>query len=305
MQLVTEIIDLLSSDNPSLTNALFKAQVLAHRLGENELKQWVSNELKGYPIDCDVPSYRIAHVTIQGTITDGHTYRHDFVIPMMKVNSEIREKLEVCKFVESIAALERWASVGKEYGKVVAPEFFPHLRSGLSKAYSIERAVGIFNVGAVSQVLAEVRSRLLEMALQISDRIPKEPETESLKKISKEANVSEIFKGAVFGNNTTIVVGNGSISGVSNVVTKNDAASLIAALQSHLVSPNDIEALKSAMKEDLQHRPEISGSIGSAVSDWMVRMTKKAAEGTWDVGVQAAGSILGTAIAAYYGIGKA
>jgi len=34
MRLLTEIIELLSSSKPDLENALFKAQVLAHRLGE-------------------------------------------------------------------------------------------------------------------------------------------------------------------------------------------------------------------------------------------------------------------------------
>jgi hypothetical protein len=305
MQLLAEIINLLSSDSPSLTNALFKSQVLAHRLGESELQRWVSNELKGYANGEDVPEYRIAYVTIQATISDGYTHHHEFVVPMMNVDPKIRERLEKSTFIQSVAVLEQWVVTGKEYAKVIAPESFRVLNSGLNNGYMIERAVGRLSVGTISQILTEIRSRLLDMALQISDRIPKEPESSFLKQIAKDANVSDIFKGAVFGNNNTIVVGNGSIRGVSSVVSKNDSASLVEALKSHAVSPQDVEALNIAIAQDKKHQPVVVDAIGSSVAEWIDSMVKKAAAGAWDVSVQSAASILGAAISAYYGIGKA
>ena len=43
MKLLSEIIELLSSSEPSIQNALFKAQVLAHQLGEAEMAAWVGD----------------------------------------------------------------------------------------------------------------------------------------------------------------------------------------------------------------------------------------------------------------------
>lgn len=71
MHLLNEIIDLLSSSEPSVENALFKAQVLAHRLGEVEMKSWVVSELKGYADRSDLPPYRILPVTVMADLSNG------------------------------------------------------------------------------------------------------------------------------------------------------------------------------------------------------------------------------------------
>ena len=71
MRLLTEIIELLSSNAPDLENALFKAQVLAHRLGEIDMKEWVGHELKGYPSRDALPPYRVLPVTVMANLSNG------------------------------------------------------------------------------------------------------------------------------------------------------------------------------------------------------------------------------------------
>ena len=90
MRLVNEIIELLSSQEPSLQTALLKAQVLAHRLGEFELQQWVDWELKGYPDSATLPDYRILRVTVMGNISNV-AYRHTSQpLPLMKLDERLR-----------------------------------------------------------------------------------------------------------------------------------------------------------------------------------------------------------------------
>ena len=47
MKLVDEIIEILSSDNGILSNALIKTKVLLHKMGHKELVMWVNKELNG------------------------------------------------------------------------------------------------------------------------------------------------------------------------------------------------------------------------------------------------------------------
>ena len=75
--------------------------------------------------------------------------------------------------------------------------------------------------------MIEVRSRLLELALQVQARIPQEPAPETIKEVSREASVSQVFRNAVYGNNNTIVVGGGSIQNVANSIVLNDVESLV------------------------------------------------------------------------------
>lgn len=302
MQLVDEIIELLSASKPSLENALFKAQVLAHKLGEEELKKWVDSELKGYPDREDLPPYRVLHVTVMGNFSNG-AYRYtDQPLPIMKVDKRLREKLETTRLMQSIAVIEKWSKSESDLSIVIAPEMYRELSKGLGGGYTVERAWGKHSVGAMLQVVVEVRSRLLDLALQLSDRIPREPETSQIKAVSKEVAVGEIFRNAVFGDNATIVVGGGSIQGVANSVVKNDFASLAAALRQHHVSEADIVALEGAIADDAKSLSEDQG-LGPRVRQWMGGMVAKAGSAAWEVGIGAAGNLLGAALAAYYGLG--
>lgn len=47
MKLLNEIIDALSSQDSSLTDALLKTKVLLHKIGHKELVEWVNRELNG------------------------------------------------------------------------------------------------------------------------------------------------------------------------------------------------------------------------------------------------------------------
>jgi hypothetical protein len=71
MQILDEIISLLSDDAASLQAALLKAQVLAHKLGDEELALWVGNELRSYPPESDIPPYRSIKLTVMGHVTNG------------------------------------------------------------------------------------------------------------------------------------------------------------------------------------------------------------------------------------------
>ena len=62
----------------------------------------------------------------------------------------------------------------------------------------------------------------------------------------------------------------------------------------------DISDLQQAVENDGQ--PTNEGKLGPRVSSWIGGMVKKAADGSWGVGVSAAGNLLARAIAKYYGL---
>ena len=303
MKLIDEIIDLLSSSNPSVENALFKAQVLAHRLGESELAQWVEYELKGYPKDADLPSYRIVPLTILGNASN-EVYRFsEQPLPLMHLDKAMRDKLDTKHLTQSIAVIEGWCKEDRDLSVVIAPEFYAYLNKGLGNGYKVERAWGKPSMGAMLQVVAEVRSRLLEFALKLSDKLPEEARREDMKQISQDAQVGDIFRTSVFGDNTTIVVGSGTIQNVTNSVVKNDIESLAKVLRDHHVAEEDIQSLRVAIQEDASSTDIEPHSFGPKVRTWIGGMVAKAGSASWKIGIGAAGSLLATAIAAYYGFG--
>lgn len=303
MQLVDEIIDLLSSADPSVENALFKAQVLAHRMGEVDLARWVESELKGYAKDAELPSYRIVPITILGNASNEAYRVSEQPLPVMHLDPVIREKLDKKRLTQGISVIEGWCKEDKDLSIVIAPEFYPLLNKGLGNGYQVERAWGKPSMGAMLQVVAEVRSRLLEFALKLSDRLPQEARREDMKQLAQEAHVGDLFRNSVFGDNTTIVVGSGSIQNVTNSVVKNDMESLVRVLREHQVAEPDIQALQVAIKEDATGGGASEQSLGPKVRAWIGSMVAKAGTAGWKVSISAAGGLLAKALGAYYGIG--
>jgi hypothetical protein len=303
MQLVHEIIDLLSASKPSLENALFKAQVLAHKLGEQDLKQWVDSELKGYPNRSNLPPYRVLHLTVMGNFSNGAYRYNEQPLPLMKLDKRLRDKIDATHLIQSIAVIEEWSKSESDLSIVIAPEFYGYLSKGLGGGYIVDRAWGKPSVGAMLQVVVEVRSRLLDLALQLSDRIPREPDIGQIKQVSKEVAVREVFRNAVFGDNATIVLGSGSIQGISNSIVRNNFDSLAGALRKQNVNEDDIAALQQAIENDAEAEEHKSQQLGPRVRRWVGDMVAKAGSAAWQVGIGAAGNILGAAIGAFYGFG--
>ena len=109
MKLIGEIIEILSSDNGKLSDALIKTKVLLHQIGHKELVPWVNNELNGYPDRDTVPEYRIlpAQVLVNATNMAYQITAHP--IPLGHLEQKHRDAIETAKMDQSLAVLEQFA----------------------------------------------------------------------------------------------------------------------------------------------------------------------------------------------------
>ena len=82
-------------------------------------------------------------------------------------------------------------------------------------------------------------------------------------------------------------------------MTAKDFASLERVLRENGVEEDDINSLKAAVESDPE--PADKAKFGTKVSAWIGWMMQKAATGSWDISIQAAGTLLASAIAKYYG----
>ena len=301
MKLIEEIIEMLSSDSSNLNNALFKTKVLSHRLGEKELVSWVDAELSGYPNIESLPKYRVLTVTVLGNFSN-MAYRYsEQPLPLLHLDKKLRKTLETTHLTQSIAVLESYAKDETNLAITIAPELYPRLSKGLGSGYNVERAWGKHSAGSMLQVINEVRSRLLDFVLQLSEKIPNELDTEKMKEKSKEVGTSDLFRNAVFGDNATVVVGNGNVQNIKNAITQNDFGSLAEELRKHAVQEEDIASLKTAIDADID-APELDDKkLGANVRGWVKKMLAKATDAVWNINLGVAGGLLTEALKAYYG----
>lgn len=300
MKLIEEIIDLLSSKEPNLTTALMKTKVLLHKLGEKNLIDWVNGELNGYPDEANIPEYRVIPVIVQGNASNGVWRYQSQNLPVFHLDDKLQKRLNISNLTQSIAVIEDYAK-SDHMQLLIPPELYPFLSKGLDNGFQVESAWGKFAAGAMKQVLTEVSSRLLDFLLDLSEKFPNEMDSKEMKEKSKEIGVSDLFNHAVFGDNATIVVGDSNTQNIKNKVVKQSFESLRKYLLGNGVSENDISELNDAIVNDSTSSEVTDKKFGKRVSGWIGKMISKAGSAAWDINVGAAGGLLSSAIAHYYG----
>lgn len=213
---------------------------------------------------------------------------------------KLRKNLETNHLTQSIAVIESYASNDKDLTIIIAPEFFPLLSKGLSGGYNVERAWGKPSAGAMLQVVTEVRSRLLDFVLALSNKIPDNLNENEMKETSKEIGTSELFRNAVFGDNISIVVGDRNVQNIKNEIIKNDFESLSDALREHSIEDEDIKALEEAIEKDRDAPEYKEKKYGKNVRGWVSSMLTKATESIWNVELGIASGLITNALSAYY-----
>ncbi|HGM5918327.1 TPA: hypothetical protein ACKP5X_000590 [Stenotrophomonas maltophilia] len=296
-----EIISILGSEHCSLVNALIKAQVLAYQIGQASLGEWVGWELSGYPDGAEVPVYRMLRLQPRAVISDGFNRYPDFQLPTFHLDDDVRNRVLNSRVAKGVTAIEAWKGVEAVANYPV--EYAAFFEGALAEDISIERIWGKPETGAYEQILVQIRHRLLRYVMEIQETLPQGDDTtesESESDLMKDQRES-VFKHVVFGDNTTIQLGNSNVATVTNTVTQGDVSSLIEHLRKSGVSDEDLMTLKAAVASD-GDEPKTSGKLGAAVGGWVHGLLGKALGGAWDISVSAAGSLLGNALSTYYGV---
>lgn len=83
-------------------------------------------------------------------------------------------------------------------------------------------------------------------------------------------------------------------------IIKGDFNSLASNLRNHGVEEADIQELQTII--DVTPLPQSPNEYSSDLKAWVAKMVTKSIDGTWQVAVGAAGSLLATGLQQYFGI---
>jgi len=302
MQLLNDIVTLLSDKSGSLTDALLKTKVLMHRIGHKELAEWVNDELNGYPLNKPLPDYRTISVRLYGNVSN-IAWRHAATqLPTFHLTKEQRARFSVGELRESIQVLEQYAASDNSLTRPVAPEWYHTLaKGGIQSSFSIEKAWTQFEPNKIVHMLIEVRSRLLDFALNLQGELGDILE-ENMKEAAKGIDAPGMFAASIHGDNHTFIMGNGNVTSINNTVTKGDVTALAEAFKNSGVSDADVAELQDAVGLDDSDAVAETKQFGPRVKAWMTKMSGKAIDGAWAIGIGAGGKLLADALHSYYGL---
>lgn len=210
MSLLREIQDAAISSEVELTTLLRKCKVLSARLGNDDFKRWVDNELGGYKDAESLPEYRLLHVNSKGHFSGagGSSLKHAD-IPMSCLPEELRDDLSksyvrggiasleviVTKFVEGTAT-EPWN-----------PDLVAHVGQSIYQGMNCMQAWKVIPITSIVGTLDAVRNRILNFVLEIEAEAPDAGEAAINSSPVPQDKVHQIFNTYISGNVQNVATG--------------------------------------------------------------------------------------------------
>ena len=299
MKIIDGLIDELSDKNGILTDILIKTKVLAHKLKNEELKKWIDDELNGYSDDI-LPGYRVLDCQIIGVMSNGFQRVKDYPIPLIGIDEKMLKRIKIVDLFQSISTLDDFVR-HDDQTKMVVPipsEMYAYLSRNINNGFVIEYARREIDRTQIIQVLTVVRTKLLDFLLRLNDELGEGDDIATLTEEKTKQKISSLFQSTVFGNNTTIIVGDNNVQTVTNI-KQNDFDSLERYLRDNGIEKEEIKELQSFINSD-NSNPD-KKEFGKKVKGWISKMLNKAIDGSWQIGLGAAGNLLADSLSTYYG----
>jgi hypothetical protein len=285
-----------------LATLLRKCKLLAARLGSQPLEDWLIWESNGYPDDIPVPHYRVWPLKLRGHFAGPFgSGLQNVTIPYVCLPEEARKHYENYECRQSIATIEGMlikAVDGTLY--LDTSDLVVALDQKVYQDMTCIHASASFGTSILIELLNSVRNRILDFALAVWKEAPNAGELgDGPSEKLESTRVTQIFNTTVYGGSANLV-GTSNASEIAFHIGVKDFSSLERVLNENGITKEDIETLRAAIESEPV--PKEKGKFGTRVSAWIAKMMTKAAEGSWKIGLGAAGNLLAQAISKYYGL---
>jgi hypothetical protein len=303
MGLLHDIQAAVLEDGTDLGPILLKVRLLAARLGSQPLAEWVQHESEGYPKEVPVPDYRVIPVTYRATFSGPFgSGISNAPIPTHLVEHIAGEhwtKYEVRQSVAAVDELLARSAKGTGELSIDASNLILLLQGKVYEGYACNSATGSVPRAGLAELRHSVRSRVLELTIEFEKAIP-EASLVTLTKAdlgspTTAEKASQISQQIIYGN-VISASGNATVT----LVAAHDVKALVQFLTDQGLPESDATELADVIASE---QPESSAEpLGAKARQWLVENLKKAANGTWKVGVSVATDVIKEAALKYYGI---
>lgn len=291
MGYLQDIIEEAVAKSTDLPRLLRLCMLLAQRLDYDPLGEWARKELNGYPTGLQVPDYRQLQVVNEGNFA-GY-WSGVFPIPLSRLPADLQDAYAGQTFRESIAeALDLVARSGQSGSMLKVPWPLELALHATHEMVSGSQCVGAWkriSVSAVAGLLDQVKTRVLDFALQIEKDFPTAGEVGGTSVKPPEAVMTHVFNMTI-GSVQNLAAGSSEITQVAGAqIATGDWHALKNTLVQHGIQAGEMEALEAAVKSD-----EVGGkksALGPAVAGWL----SKAGQG-------AASQVISKAVLNYLGV---
>lgn len=299
MSLLHEIRDDALDSKVNIADLLRKCKVLAFRLGNDEFKKWVDQELNGYSSKEDLPQYRILNVQSFGDFAGPFQsgLRNAPIAPSC-IAEEYRDIVDTAFLTEPISSLVYFVENNKdlELKSDWPADLIRVYGQKIYKDMNCLTAWRLIPRGPYVAIIDTIRTRILNFILEIEAEAPNAGEVYPDSQAIAPERISQVFHTHVYGNVANFAAGSKDFTQVNIEVHQGDLESLNNYLAKLGISQPDIKELETAVGRDGNDK------IGEHTGSWIGKIIGKAGSGALKIGSSVAGNILTKAISAYLGL---
>lgn len=306
MSLLHDIQTAVLQEGSDLGPILLKLRLLAARLGSQPLADWVKHESEGYPKEAELPSYRIIPVSYRATFSGpfGSGIQNAPISPYL-IEKFAGKSWVQYEMRQSIAAVDDLLGSADRDGSfaINAANLILLLQGNVYSGYACNDVVGNISRSSLAEIQHSVRSRVLELTIELEKSIP-EASTVALGKADPvsgqhSAVATQIAQQIIYGNVTSISA-SGDGARINVAIGERDLDSFVQFLvQSGLAEQDARQLGKIVTTEEPESKTE---PMGAKARKWLVNNLKKATDGTWKIGVAVATDVIKEALLKYYGL---
>ena len=273
--MIKQLIEDVAFDKIDLSQALTRAKIIAHKVKNDQFKEWLSSEINGYK-QKDLPSYRIIPGDLFAEIFVPFSDAHR-TIPLDVSNVENNLDLEYSfyeqRVTQSISTLEIGLDKDKkqQYGYYYFDAEFVRLIASMSPDGDSIRAVKRrIQFSQIEHIIQQTKQKLLDTLLELHDAFPN-LENEFSNNNYNEKKVETIINHNIYGNysNSNIGIGN-------NINQSIDDQKKIKEFVEHLAKLGVPDADIKEVEEIIVN--EAKENVGKKLLNWIGKMSTKAVE---------------------------
>lgn len=305
MSLLRDIQDAAINSEIDISTVLRKCKVLAVKLGNENFKNWVDQELNGYNNIDNLPDYRILSVDSKGDFSGASRRVKNADIPLLCIPEQLRETFSIAYCAEPISAYESLlkSSEVDSFQQKWAPDFVALYGKGIIQNMTCRTAWKVIPYSSLVSLVDSVRNRVLDFVLEIESEAPDAGEAPLNNPPLPQEKVTQVFNTTIHGNVENIAEGSTNITQSSTLnVYKDDFSSLRNQLLELGVPKSEIDELKSAINTDDEKEVIKNKSLGANVSSWLGNLLTKSAQETIPIIQNLSAKLINKAILLYYGL---
>lgn len=254
---INTIIKEITDPQTKLKDTLLKVQVLAFKIKNPKLKEWVENELNGY-IGKEVPKYRQIPSAVFGNLEQDRGFggllrRNHEPLPIEYLEKELREAMMTVRMTSSVAELELMIQKDGDCQINIPHIIHNEITKFLGNNWVVSNAWQKISLNSVEGILNSIKSKLLTFLLELADEIGEQENIDIMEHKKKIDNLFDKTIGNLTGETINISIGTDNVQSVST----GDNAKVNVAKGKKIKQTINVEAQKELAKFIEELKPQL------------------------------------------------